>query len=176
LRLARRTAIALLLLRKGFSDRPSSWRHGLHARPASDGRPETSCTAASRIFVRGEAIVGKKLYCGNLSYGTSSADLETLFMQFGAVRSADVITDRDTGQSKGFGFVEFERDEDAQAAIDGLNNQQHDGRALQVNEARPREERRPGGGGGGGGGRGGYGGGGGGGGRSGGGGGGGRRW
>jgi RNA recognition motif-containing protein len=109
----------------------------------------------------GDVVVGKKLYCGNLSYGVSSADLETLFMQFGAVRSADVITDRDTGQSKGFGFVEFERDEDAQAAIDGLNNVEHDGRTLQVNEARPREERRPGGGGGGGG-RGGYGGGGGG--------------
>ncbi len=114
--------------------------------------------------------MGKKLYCGNLSYNVSSADLEGLFAEYGAVRSADVITDRDTGQSKGFGFVEFERDEDAQAAITGLNGQQHDGRALQVNEARPREERRPGGGGGGrgggGGGRGGYGGGGGG----------GRRW
>jgi RNA recognition motif-containing protein len=110
------------------------------------------------------------LYCGNLSYGVTSADLETMFMQYGAVRSADVITDRDTGQSKGFGFVEFERDEDAQAAIEGLNNMEHNGRTLQVNEARPREERRPGGGGGGrggyggggGGGRGGYGGGGGG--------------
>src|SRR5262245_14490250 len=115
--------------------------------------------------------MGKKLYCGNLSYNVSSADLEALFSEYGAVKSADVITDRDTGQSKGFGFVEFERDEDAQAAIQGLNNQQHEGRALQVNEARPREERRPGGGGGGnrgggGGGRGGYGGGGGG----------GRRW
>jgi RNA recognition motif-containing protein len=94
--------------------------------------------------------VGKKLYCGNLSYGMSSADLETLFSQFGAIRSADVITDRDTGQSTGFGFVEFQRDEDAKAAIDGLNDTQHEGRALQVNEARPREERRPGGGGGGG--------------------------
>ena len=95
--------------------------------------------------------MGKKLYCGNLSYGTASADLETMFSKFGAVRSADVITDRDTGQSKGFGFVEFERDEDAQKAINELNNTQHDGRALQVNEARPREERTSGGGGGGGG-------------------------
>jgi RNA recognition motif-containing protein len=95
--------------------------------------------------------VGKKLYCGNLSYGTSGADLEKMFSQFGAIRSAEVITDRDTGQSKGFGFVEFERDEDAKSAIDGLHNTQHEGRALQVNEARPREERRPGGGGGGGG-------------------------
>lgn len=91
--------------------------------------------------------MGKKLYCGNLSYGTSSADLEGLFSQFGVIRSADVIIDRDTGQSKGFGFVEFERDQDAQSAIDALNNAQHDGRTLQVNEARPREERRPGGGG-----------------------------
>ena len=112
--------------------------------------------------------MGKKLYCGNLSYSVTSADLETLFAPYGAIRSADVITDRDTGQSKGFGFVEFQRDEDAQAAIQGLNDQPHDGRNLQVNEARPREERRPGGGGGGGsrggggGGRGGYGGGGGG--------------
>ena len=88
--------------------------------------------------------MGKKLYCGNLSYKVTSADLEGMFAAYGAVRSADVITDRDTGQSKGFGFVEFERDEDAQAAIQGLNSQQHDGRALQVNEARPREERRPG--------------------------------
>ncbi|HYO25099.1 MAG TPA: RNA-binding protein [Lacipirellulaceae bacterium] len=109
--------------------------------------------------------MGKKLYCGNLSYKVTSADLEALFSEYGAVRSADVITDRDTGQSKGFGFVEFERDEDAQAAIQGLNEHQHEGRALQVNEARPREDRPRGGGGGGGGGRGGYGGGGGGGGR-----------
>jgi RNA recognition motif-containing protein len=93
------------------------------------------------------------LYCGNLSYGTSSADLETMFAKFGAVRSADVITDRDTGQSKGFGFVEFERDDDANKAIEALNGTQHDGRALQVNEARPREEKRSGGGGGYGGGR-----------------------
>jgi RNA recognition motif-containing protein len=123
--------------------------------------------------------VGKKLFCGNLSYGVTSADLEQMFMEYGAVRSADVITDRETGRSKGFGFVEFERDEDAQAAIEGLNNVEHEGRPLQVNEARPREDRPRGGGGGGGGGRGGYGGGGGGGGYGGGGGGGGggkRRW
>ena len=115
--------------------------------------------------------MGKKLYCGNLPYSVSSADLEGLFAEYGGVRSADVIMDRDTGQSKGFGFVEMESEEAAQAAINGLNGQQRDGRALQVNEARPREERS---GGGGGGGRGGYGGGGGGGGRG--GGGGGRRW
>lgn len=111
-------------------------------------------------FVSGDAIVGKKLYCGNLSYGTSSGDLDTLFSKFGALRSADVIMDRDTGRSKGFGFVEFERDDDANKAIEGLNGQQHDGRALQVNEAKPREEKRSGGGGYGGGGYGGGGGGG----------------
>jgi RNA recognition motif-containing protein len=102
--------------------------------------------------------MGKKLYCGNLSYNTSSADLEQLFGQFGRVNSAEVITDRDTGRSKGFGFVEMTNDQEAQAAIDGLNLKEHDGRALTVNEARPREARS----GGGGGGRGGYGGGGGG--------------
>jgi RNA recognition motif-containing protein len=112
--------------------------------------------------------VGKKLYCGNLSYNTSSSDLEQLFTEFGRVQSAEVIMDRDTGRSKGFGFVEMSTDAEAQAAIEGLNLKEHDGRALAVNEARPREDRRGGGGGGGGGrgggggGRGGYGGGGGG--------------
>jgi RNA recognition motif-containing protein len=101
------------------------------------------------------------LYCGNLSYNTSSADLEQLFSEFGTVQSAEVIMDRDTGRSKGFGFVEMGSDSDAQAAIEGLNLKEHDGRALAVNEARPREDRRGGGGGSrsGGGGRGGYGGG-----------------
>jgi len=102
--------------------------------------------------------LGKKLYVGNLAYSVSSADLQDLFSEFGSVRSAQVIEDRETGRSKGFGFVEMESDEAAQAAINGLNGQQHDGRPLTVNEARPREERGPGGGGG----RGGYGGGGGG--------------
>ena len=109
--------------------------------------------------------MGQKLYCGNLPYSVSSADLEGMFAAYGNVKSADVIMDRDTGRSKGFGFVEMESEEAAQAAINGLNGQQNEGRALQVNEARPREERS----GGGGGGRGGYGGGRGG-------GGGGRRW
>jgi RNA recognition motif-containing protein len=110
--------------------------------------------------------VGKKLYCGNLSYNTSSSDLEQMFSEYGRVQSAEVIMDRDTGRSKGFGFVEMSSDAEAAAAIEGLNMKEHDGRALAVNEARPREERRGGGGGGGGrGGRGGYGGGGGGGGR-----------
>ncbi|MEX0611378.1 MAG: RNA-binding protein [Pirellulales bacterium] len=113
--------------------------------------------------------MGKKLYCGNLSYNTSNSDLEQMFSEFGRVQSAEVIMDRDTGRSKGFGFVEMSSDAEAAAAIEGLNLKEHDGRALAVNEARPREERRGGGGGGGGGGgrggRGGYGGGGGGGGR-----------
>ena len=111
--------------------------------------------------------MGKKLYVGNLPYSISNADLEKLFAPFGTIRSAEVINDRMTGQSKGFGFVEMESDEQAEAAIAGLNGKQHAGRALTVNEARPREERSGGGGrggygGGGGGGRGGYGGGGGG--------------
>ena len=108
--------------------------------------------------------MGSKLYVGNLSYGTTSSDLEQLFAQHGTVSSAEVIADRETGRSKGFGFVQMGSDEEAQAAIAALNGQQHDGRALTVNEAKPRED-RPRGGGGGGGGRGGYGGGGGGGGR-----------
>src|ERR1700742_5315251 len=103
--------------------------------------------------------MGKKLYVGNLSYQVDSSELEQLFGQHGQVVSAQIINDRDTGRSKGFGFVEMSSDDEAQAAITALNGQQHGGRALTVNEARPREER--GGGGGGGGGRG-YGGGGGG--------------
>ena len=110
--------------------------------------------------------MGKKLYCGNLSYNVSSSDLEDMFAAFGTVESAQVISDRDSGRSKGFGFVEMGNDAEAQAAIEGLNAQEHDGRALTVNEARPREDRS----------RGGYGGGGGGGGRRGGGGGGGGRY
>ena len=107
--------------------------------------------------------MGKKLYVGNLSYSMSSSDLEQLFGQYGTVTSAQVIQDRETGRSKGFGFVEMGSDAEAQAAIQGLNEQQHQGRPLAVNEARPREDRGGGGGGGGGrGGRGGYGGGGGG--------------
>lgn len=103
----------------------------------------------------GESALGKKLYVGNLSYGVSSSDLEQLFASFGAVQSAQVITDRASGRSKGFGFVEMGTEEAAQAAIRGLHGQEHDGRPLTVNEAKPREDR----GGGGGGGRGGYGGG-----------------
>lgn len=110
--------------------------------------------------------MGKKLYVGNLNYKMTSADLEALFSRFGTVQSAEVVQDRETRRSKGFGFVEMADDHAAQEAINGLHETEHDGRNLTVNEARPREDR-------GGGGRGGYGGGGGGGGRRGGGGGGG---
>ena len=110
--------------------------------------------------------MGKKLYVGNLSYEVNDADLQQLFAQHGTVESAAVIQDRMTGRSKGFGFVEMGSDQEAQAAIAALNGKEYSGRALTVNEAKPREERRGPGGGGGGGGRGrGYGGGGGGGGR-----------
>jgi cold-inducible RNA-binding protein len=104
--------------------------------------------------------VGKKLYVGNLSYDTSDSKLQEMFEEYGAVQSAQVIMDRDTGRSKGFGFVEMSSDQEAQAAITGLNGKEAGGRALTVNEARPRED-RGGGRSGGGGGRGGYGGGGG---------------
>jgi RNA recognition motif-containing protein len=109
--------------------------------------------------------MGKKLYVGNLSYSVDSSELEQLFSQHGQVVSAQIINDRDTGRSKGFGFVEMANDAEADAAVAALNGQQHGGRALTVNEARPREDRGGGGGGrsgGYGGGGGGYGGGGGG--------------
>ena len=92
-----------------------------------------------------------KLYVGNLPYNTSEDDLRNLFSQYGNVDSVAIITDRDTGRSKGFGFVEYGDDNEAKAAITGLSGQEYGGRALTVNEARP----KPGGGGGGGGGRGG---------------------
>ncbi|MEX2671703.1 MAG: RNA-binding protein [Phycisphaeraceae bacterium] len=105
--------------------------------------------------------MGRKLYVGNLVYDANDGDLEQLFGQFGTVRSAQIIQDRMTGRSKGFGFVEMDSEDEAEAAIEALNGSDFGGRALTVNEAKPREDR----GGGGGGGRGGYGGGGGGGGR-----------
>jgi RNA recognition motif-containing protein len=105
--------------------------------------------------------VGNKLYVGNLAYSVRDESLQQAFGQFGTVTSAKVMMDRDTGRSKGFGFVEMGSDAEAQSAINGMNGQALEGRAIVVNEARPREE-RPGGFGGGGGSRGGYGGGGGG--------------
>lgn len=92
--------------------------------------------------------MARKLYVGNLSYTTSNADLEQLFSQFGTVTSAEVIMDRATGRSKGFGFVEMGTDQEAQAAITALNGKEFGGRPLTVNEAKPREERSRGGGGG----------------------------
>ena len=97
--------------------------------------------------------MGKKLYVGNLSYNMDNGQLEELFSKYGQVRSAEVIQDRDSGRSKGFGFVEMSDDNAAREAIEGLNGQEQDGRPLTVNEARPKESR--GGGGGYGGGRGG---------------------
>jgi RNA recognition motif-containing protein len=102
--------------------------------------------------------MGKRLYVGNLSYSTTETALNRLFSQFGTVDSVKVITDRDTGRSKGFAFVEMATDADAEKAIAQLNGKDLEGRKLNVNEARPLE-RREGPGGGGGGGRGGYGGG-----------------
>lgn len=101
-----------------------------------------------------QASAMKRLYVGNLAYTVGSQDLQELFEQFGQVRSAQVLVDRETGRSRGFGFVEMEGDEDADAAIQNLDGSDHQGRRLTVNEARPRTDS--------GGGRGGYGGGGGG--------------
>jgi RNA recognition motif-containing protein len=100
--------------------------------------------------------VGKKLYVGNLSFSVTNADLEDLFAPYGEVKSAQVVEDRQTGRSRGFGFVEMGTDAEALAAIDALHDQEHGGRRLTVNEAKPREDRGGGGyRGGGGGGRGG---------------------
>src|SRR5690349_21813096 len=85
--------------------------------------------------------MGSKLYVGNLSYNTNSSDLEQLFAAHGTVQSAEIIADRDTGRSKGFGFVQMGSDAEAQAAIAALNGQDNNGRALTVNVAKPREER-----------------------------------
>ena len=89
--------------------------------------------------------MGSKLYVGNLSYNVTNADLEQLCSPHGTVRSADVIQDRDTGRSKGFGFVQMGSDQEAQAAITALDGQENDGRNLTVNEAKPRESRSTGG-------------------------------
>lgn len=88
-----------------------------------------------------------RLFVGNLSYQTSEADLRRHFESFGQVVSVAVVTDRETGRSRGFGFVEFARREDGLAAVEGINGKEIDGRALTVNEGRPREEKRSGGGG-----------------------------
>ena len=97
--------------------------------------------------------MGSKLYVGNLSYNTTGSDLEQLCGQHGTVQSAEVIADRETGRSKGFGFVQMGNEDEAQTAISALNGHEHGGRALTVNEAKPKENRTGGGGGGGGGSR-----------------------
>src|SRR5262245_21364222 len=90
--------------------------------------------------------MGSKLYVGNLTYSVSDSDLQQIFAPHGTVRSAQVVMDRDSGRSKGFGFVEMSSHEEAQAAIVALSGTQHDGRALTVNEAKPKEPRGGGGG------------------------------
>jgi RNA recognition motif-containing protein len=131
------------------------------------------CWAVSHVapplgFLFRRPGMGRKLYVGNLPYSVTDSSLQQMFEAFGGVDSAQVIMDRDTGRSKGFGFIEMKSDQEAQAAIAGMNGKEIEGRSLTVNEARPKTEgggggRRGGfgGGGGGGGGRGGYGGGGG---------------
>jgi hypothetical protein len=109
-------------------------------------RPERE-TSGDGVYL--EAPMGNKLYVGNLSYSVTASQLETMFAAHGTVVSAQVISDRDTGRSKGFGFVEMGSDQEAQAAIAALHGKDMEGRPLTVNEAKPRVERPPGGGGGG---------------------------
>jgi cold-inducible RNA-binding protein len=119
------------------------------SRPEQRSLSQPTLKVKARVTPISESIrrflVAQKLYVGNLSYNVSSSDLQTLFTPFGNVNSAEVIMDRTTGRSKGFGFVEMEQNEEAAKAIAGLNGQQQDGRALTVNEAKPRESRGPGG-------------------------------
>jgi RNA recognition motif-containing protein len=109
-------------------------------------------TAGASMPKRKDSM-GKKLYVGNLSYNVTGSELEQLFQPHGTVQSAEIIADRETGRSKGFGFVEMGSDDEAKAAIGALNGQDVGGRALTVNEAKPREERPRSGSGGFGGGR-----------------------
>lgn len=114
----------------------------------NDGRSQANSNSLIRVAAIAEDCMNKKLYVGNLAYSVTSSDLEQMFSSHGQIRSAEVIMDRASGRSKGFGFVEMETDEEAQAAIAAMNGQQHEGRALTVNEAKPREDRSGGGGGG----------------------------
>jgi RNA recognition motif-containing protein len=111
------------------------------AEAKSDSQLLYSSTKEKKVY-----LMGKKLYVGNLAFQTSSQDLQELFGQAGTVESAQVIEDRDTGRSKGFGFVEMSTDDEAAAAIEQFNGKDLAGRALTVNEARPRENRGGGGG------------------------------
>ena len=155
----------------GLTTESCNWLFAIRFLRPSIAFPTTGLHRKSRIFHPdcfrvgylkiGVLVLGKKLYVGNLPYGIKDSDLDALFAQFGTVQSAQIIVDRETNRSKGFGFVEMGSDSEAQAAIDGLNEREFNGRNLTVNEARPREPRSGGGGGYGGGGGGGYGGGGG---------------
>jgi hypothetical protein len=115
------------------------------------GLPRPGCGISAGPQQQGTCSV-KKIYVGNLSFDTTDSTLRTLFSAYGTISSATVLSDRETGRSRGFGFVEMENDSEAMAAITGLNGKAVDGRNLNVNEARPREPRQGGGGGGGGGG------------------------
>lgn len=106
-------------------------------------------TKGARTHVEGKDPMSKNIYVGNLSWGTSEETLRETFEEYGQVISARIITDRDTGRSRGFGFVEMEAEDEANAAIEALNGQTLDGRPLTVNEARPRRPRSDRGGGGG---------------------------
>src|SRR6516165_8456309 len=136
----RRGRDAAQLIPSRFSPSPNLTRASREATSAPRSAPPSPLRSA---------WMGKKLYVGNLAYGVTDSELQQMCEAFGTVTSAQVIMDRDTGRSKGFGFVEMGSDQEAQAAIEALNGQQIDGRALTVNEARPKTE--------GGGGRGGYG-------------------
>ena len=123
------------------------------ARASAADRPQPlgPCAVRFRAERPKRETVSKKLYVGNLAFGVTEGQLQEMFSPYGGVQRAQVITDRDTGRSKGFGFVEMNSDQEAQAAIAGMNGQMVDGRALTVNEARPQEDRGgrggPGGGG-----------------------------
>src|SRR5262249_26525514 len=139
---------------------PSAFPLSHSQRACSGERRRPAGVAACPLCLFGRPSMGKKLYVGNLTYGVTDSDLLKLFEAHGTVQSAQVIMDRDTGRSKGFGFVEMNSDQEAQAAIQALNGKEVDGRSLTVNEAKPKTEGGGGRGGSGGGGRGGYGGGG----------------
>src|SRR5262245_26246793 len=113
----------------------------LTAAPEHIGRHPwlTSAPGSPGLPFQDRARMGRKLYVGNLTYGVTDSELQQLFEAFGTVQSAQVIMDRDTGRSKGFGFVEMGSDQEAQAAIAGMNGKDVNGRNLTVNEAKPRE-------------------------------------
>jgi hypothetical protein len=140
--------VVAFALRKILPPRTKSRGGGAEvlAESRDSGHSDIQVQTGARSVEDKPLMVGKKLYVGNLAYGVTSSDLEKMFSQFGTVKSAEVFADRDTGRSKGFGVVDMNSEAEARAAIDALNGQEHDGRRLTVNEARPSEP-RPGGGG-----------------------------